>query len=606
IMSCGNDFVETLKKIGYPKCDELNGEDFDWMFDSLEDRSFLEWFCRSVSEQNVVTEKELQDFNSLVESGKTILEGKALYEVLKTLKPVDSKSSSREEEEEEQRKLNDELQTRKKLRKLRVDQHDKLQMLISANSQALQTLKNKEEEAHKYLKEGLQVLTAASNKVNIKLQSLIDVAEKLTSLFTASASEQGSGSGPMFFSQLSLEKYLSLEEQSTAAFNLYMKKHFNQDMSEWVENSQGSKVQLPDTIKQITCDEADELQEESQEIARLQTAYICAQHQLIQMQAKEEGMNSAIRCAESMLESLNSEVGHTKQESLDAKISSLNDDISTLKQDITKINNEELLPLLKEKAQLFTLPVVKRCQDSQIAQQDYYAARQDEIHRHLLRQKASFDFIELAYEMEVKQFKEFGSQLENLVDYLKRINNALEQRQQVIAEQTQPAKPSYTISSKDGFACRLYELLEGEKDQQMFKTYRRLEQMAQQLKQDCAKEEEQIAASSQEQSLLLSSLKSEVDTLHDSLYHGGCQIELSSWELCEQFRLLEADLIKLKQLLIELIADIKSKKDHLESNKLLQTERKLYVYFVKDQDYLKELVENLERQVAAKAKVQED
>ncbi|NXV97564.1 HAUS3 protein, partial [Calonectris borealis] len=607
IMSCGNDFVETLKKIGYPKADELNGEDFDWLFESSEDKSFLEWFCGNVNEQHVVSEKELQDFDSLLESGKPILEGNALDEVLKTLKPMDSKNSSQEEEEEEElKKLEDEFQTLQKLKKLQIHRHNKLQMMVSANSHMLQTLKSKEEEAHKDLKEGLEVFTAANNKLNNELQSLTDAAKKLASFFTASDSDQGSGPHPVFFSQLSLDKYLSQEEQSTAALTSYIKNHFYQGMSEWVENSHEDSFQLADISKQVTCDDTNEVCEESQEMARLQTAYICAQHQLIQMQAKEESMNSAIKCAESMLQSLkNKDIG--KQENLDAKISSLNDEVSTIKQEITQINNEELLPLLKENARLLSMPVVKGYLDRQIAQQDDYSSRQDEICRHLIRQKASFELIELAYEMELKKHKEICCQLENLVESLKQSSDELQQRLQVITEQTQQAKPRNTISSKDGFSCRLYQLLEGEnKKQQLFKTYESLEQMAQKLKQDCATVQDQLAVSSQEQSLLLSKLKSDVDSLHDALYHGGNQIQLSSRELTEQFHQLEVDLNKLNQLLMDLIADVKSKRNFLESNKLHQMERNLYVYFFKDEDHLKEMVEKLEQQSEAKASGLED
>ncbi|NXK10630.1 HAUS3 protein, partial [Herpetotheres cachinnans] len=608
IMSCGNDFVETLKKIGYPKADELNGEDFDWLFESLEDRLFLEWFCGNINEQHVVSEKELQDFDNLLESGKPILEGNALDEVLKTLNPMDSKNSSQEEEEEEEelKKLEDELQTLQNLKKLQLYRHNKLQMMVSANSHMLETLKSKEEEAHKDLKEGLEVFNAANNKLNNELRSLTDAAKQLASFFTASHSEQGSGLHPVFFSQLPLDKYLSREEQSTAALTSYIKKHFYQGMSEWGENSHDGSFQLADTSKQVTCDETNEVCEEGQEMARLQTAYICAQHQLIQMQSEEESMSSAIKCAESMLQSLNNkDVG--KQENLAAKISSLNDDISTIKQDITQISNEELLPLLKENAQLLTAPVVKGYLDHQIAQQGYYASRQDEICRHLVRQKASFELIELAYEMELKKHKEVCHQLENLVESLKQTSNELQQRLQVITERTQHAKPRTTISSKDGFSCRLYQLLEGEnKKQQLFKTYESLERMAQKLKQDCATVQDQLAASSQEQSLLLSKLKSDVDTLHNALYRGGNQIQLSSRELTEQFNQLEVDLNKLNQLLMDLIADVKSKRNFLESNKLHQMERDLYVYFFKDEDHLKELVEKLERQSEAKASGLED
>ncbi|NXJ76209.1 HAUS3 protein, partial [Trogon melanurus] len=599
IMSCGKDFVETLKKIGYPKADELNGGDFDWLFDSLEDKSFLEWFCANVNEQHVVSEKELQDFDNLLESGKPILEGNALDEVLKTM---DLKNSSQEEEEEEEdlKELENELQTLQNLKELQIYRRNKLEMMVSVNSHTLQTLKSKEEEAHKDWKEGLKVFSAANNKLNNELVSLLDAAKKFASFFTASDSDEASDLHPVFFSQLSLDSYLSQEEQSIAALTSYTKTHFQQGMSEWIENSNEGSFQLADISKEVTCDETDDVCEGSQEVARLQTAYICAQHQLIQMQAKEEGMNSAIKCAESMLQSLNNkDVG--KQEGLDAKASSLTDTISTVKQDIAQLNNEELLPLLKKNARLLSTPVVKGYLDHQIAQQDYYASRQDEICRHLIRQKASFDLIELAYEMELKKHKEICCQLENLVESMKRSSSELQQRLRVITEQTQNAKPRKIISSKDGFSCRLYELLEGEnKKPQLFKTYESLEEMAQKLKQDCATVQDKIAASSQEQCLHLSKLKSGVDTLHDALYHGGNQIQLSSRELTEQFHQLEADLNKLNQLLVDLIADLKSKRNFLKSNKLHQVERNLYAYFFNDEDHLKEMVEKLEQQSEAK------
>lgn len=57
---------------------------------------------------------------------------------------------------------------------------------------------------------------------------------------------------------------------------------------------------------------------------------------------------------------------------------------------------------------------------------------------------------------------------------------------------------------------------------------------------------------------------------------------------------------------MDLIADVKSKRNFLESNKLLQMERNLYVYFFKDEDRLKEMVEELEQQSEAKASCLED
>lgn len=57
---------------------------------------------------------------------------------------------------------------------------------------------------------------------------------------------------------------------------------------------------------------------------------------------------------------------------------------------------------------------------------------------------------------------------------------------------------------------------------------------------------------------------------------------------------------------MDLLADVKSKRNFLESNKLHQMERNLYVYFFRDQDHLKEMVEKLEQQAEAKASSLED
>ncbi|NXO93436.1 HAUS3 protein, partial [Certhia brachydactyla] len=608
VMNCGKDFVETLKKIGYPKADELNGDDFDWMFESSEDKSFLDWFCGNINEQHVVSEEELQDFDNLLQCGKPVLKGNALDEVLKTLEPTGSTNCSQGEdgeEEEEVKKLEDELQTLQKLKNLQIHRHNKLQLLVTTKSHVLQKFQSREEEARKDWKEGLEVFTAANNKLDNELQSLIAAVKKFASFFTASDSEQGTDAHPVFFSQLSLDKYLSVEEQSTAALTSHIKTCFYKGMSECAENSHKGSFQLEDLIKQVPFDEATEVCKDRQEIARLQAAYICGQNQLIQLQAEEEGMNSAIKCAESLLQSSDKDIG--QQENIDAKISSLSAEISAIKQDIAQTNNEELLPLLKKKAQLLTTPVVKEYLNHQIAQQDCYAAIQDRIGRHLIRQKTSFELIQLGCEMEMKKHQEMSCQLENLVESLKQSTDELQQRLQLIAERTEQAKPRNTISSEDGLSCRLYQLLEGgNKKQQLFKTYKSLEQMAQKLKQDCAAVQDQLAASAEEQSHLLSNLERDVDVLHGALYCGTNQVQLRSLELTEQFHQLEVDLDKLNHLLKDLVADLASKRSLLESSSLHQMERDLYVYFFKDEEHLKEMVEKLEQQSQAKASGLED
>ncbi|XP_015718382.1 HAUS augmin-like complex subunit 3 [Coturnix japonica] len=597
-MSCGKEFVGILKKIGYPKASELNGEDFDWLFESSEDKSFLEWFCGSVNEQHVVSEEELQDFNHLLESGRPILEGNALDEVLKTCKPSDSGHSSQVEEEELKR-LEDEFQSLQKMRNLTVHRYNKLQLMISENSSTLQTLKVKEEEAQKDVKEGLELFNSAMNKFNAELLSLVDRAKKLVSIFTAS--EQGSDLQPVLFSQLSLAKYLAEEEQCTAALDSYAKRHLYQDRAELAENVHKDNAERVDISKRGTAGACGK----SQEIASLQAAYICAQRQLIELQAEEQSLNSAIECAVNMLPSLQSK-GTGKEENIEAEISSLNDEVSTIKQQIAQINNEDLPSLLKERAQLFTAPVLMAALDHEIAQQHRFAAKRDEICSHLIRQKASFELIQLAYDIELKKHKDIRCQLEDLIESLQQSSNEMQQRLEALSKETKPEKPRNAISSKDEFACRLYQLLEGENKKQLFKTYTNLEQMAQKLNEDCVTAQDQLAASSQEQTLLLSKLDSDVNALRDSLYCGRNRPLLTSRELTEQFHQLEGDLSKLNQLIVDLTADLKSKRNFLASDKLRQMERNLYVYFFKDQNHLKEMVEKLEQQAEATASGLED
>ena len=57
----------------------------------------------------------------------------------------------------------------------------------------------------------------------------------------------------------------------------------------------------------------------------------------------------------------------------------------------------------------------------------------------------------------------------------------------------------------------------------------------------------------------------------------------------------------LLQMLTDLLSDLKVKNRSLESP-ILQTERNLYVYFYCNEDRLREVVEELEKQVSASSK----
>nr|XP_026250995.1 HAUS augmin-like complex subunit 3 isoform X2 [Urocitellus parryii] len=537
-MSSGNEFVETLKKIAYPKADILNGEDFDWLFENAEDESFLKWFCGNVNEHNVLSEKELEAFTILQKSGKPILEGSALDEVLKTCKTSDLKTPKLDDKELE--KLEDEVQTLQRLKNLKIQRRNKYQLMASVSSHKSLRLNAKKEESTKKLKQSQGILSSVNTKLSNELQALTDGVTKLMMFFRHS--NLGQGTNPMvFLSQFSLEKYLSQEEQSTAALTLYTKKQFFQGIHEVVESSNEENFQLLDIHTPSICDNQEILEERRLEMARLQLAYICAQHQLINLKANNSSMKSSIKWTEENLHNLT----------------------------------------------------------SKIAKQDYYTARQELVLNQLIKQKASFELVQLSYELELRKHWDTYRQLENLVQELSQSNMMLYQRLEMLTDPSvfQQINPRNTIDTKDYSTHRLYQLLEGEnKKRELFVTHGNLEEAAEKLKQDVSLVQDQLAITAQEHFLFLSKLNNNVDVLCDVLYQGGNQLLLSDQELTEQFHQVESQLNKLNHLLTDILADVKTKRKILATNKLHQMERELYVYFLKDGDYLKDVVENLENQ----------
>ncbi|KAM6150817.1 HAUS augmin-like complex subunit 3 [Erethizon dorsatum] len=598
-MSCGIEFVETLKKIGYPKADILNGEDFDWLFETAEDETFLKWFCGNVSEQNVLSEKELEAFSILQKSGKPILEGSALDEVLKTCKTSDLKTPKLDDKELE--KLENEVQMLQKLKNLKIKRRNKCQLMTSVSSHKSLRLNAECEETTKKLKQSQGILNGVNTKLSNELQALTDRVTKLMMFFRYSDLSQEAN--PMvFLSQFSLEKYLSQEEQSTAALTLYTKKKFFQGIHEVVESSNEENFQLLDIQAPSMCDNQEIFEERQLEMARLQLAYICAQHQLIHLKASNLSMKSSIKWAEENLHSLTSKA--VGKENLDARISSLNSEILKLEEQITYIKDRSLPAVVKENAQLLNMPVVKGDFDLQIAKQDYYTARQELVLNQLIKQKASFELVQLSYEIELRKHWDTYHQFENLVQELSQNNMMLSQRLEMLKDPSvsQQINLRDTIDTKDYSTQRLHQLLEGEnKRKELFITHGNLEEEAEKLKQDVSLVQDQLTVSAQEHFLFLSKLNNDVDMLCDALYQGGNQLLLSDQDITEQFRQVESQLNKLNLLLTDTLADVKTKRKILATNKLHQMERELYVYFFKNGDYLKDIVENLENQSKIKA-----
>ncbi|XP_053528342.1 HAUS augmin-like complex subunit 3 isoform X2 [Artibeus jamaicensis] len=302
-MSCGEDFVETLRRIGYPRAESLHGADFDWLFEAGGAEPFLRWFCGSVSERNVLSEEEVQAFGRLRGAGRPVLEGAALEEALRTCAAPLAREPAPGGTEVEA--LERELRALRDLRSLRVRRRDQRRLLAAATRQRALRLSAAEELAAEPLRRGRAALRAASGEVKGTLCAAADVVDQLMRFFGAPPNAAAAGaSPPVFLYRCPSEQYLSQEERSTAALACYTRTQFFQGVHAVVESSSEEHFQLVDLQAPALCGSPEDAQGRRLEMARLQLAFICAQHQAVHLRAGNLSLKARIEWAEETLRSL--------------------------------------------------------------------------------------------------------------------------------------------------------------------------------------------------------------------------------------------------------------------------------------------------------------
>ncbi|XP_025023170.1 HAUS augmin-like complex subunit 3 [Python bivittatus] len=207
----GTEFVEVLKTV-YPKATTLHEKDFDWLFDCPQTEQFLEWFCNTVGEENVLNPTELETYEKLIISGKPILEGEALEEVLRTCSQSSQLNSELQENEALPLELlEQEMQMLKNQCACRIMRCNKLQIRVASLKQKLCHLTDKKERSNRELKKVHLKLELENFQSNDILSEAGQITEKLAHWHK----EPG-------YEQLTLSRdlghYLETEENFTKAF----------------------------------------------------------------------------------------------------------------------------------------------------------------------------------------------------------------------------------------------------------------------------------------------------------------------------------------------------------------------------------------------------
>lgn len=211
------DFMATLRQI-YPHADTLCEKDFEWLFDCPETKQFLECFCSTVGEENVLSPAEVEAYEALLAAGKPILEGKALEKAPHLCCHVLQLPSTIADEEPSQEALQQELQELEHYRDCQLWRYRKLMAWT-----------NKLQQEQKYLEEKEKVVQQESWMAHMDLKAKIFKTRAVLSQVSKAAEQvsechrnMGMGQLPMLLCQTDLAPYLEQEQQATDAFEWFI------------------------------------------------------------------------------------------------------------------------------------------------------------------------------------------------------------------------------------------------------------------------------------------------------------------------------------------------------------------------------------------------
>ncbi|NXO61300.1 HAUS3 protein, partial [Phainopepla nitens] len=609
------DFMATLRLI-YPPADTLSEKDFAWLFDCPETKQFLEWFCSMVGEENMLSPAEVEACEALLAAGKPILEGDALEEALQVCCQVPQLPSSIGDEGPSQEALQQELLELKHYRDCQLWRYRKL----LAWSNKLQQEQKYSEEEEKVVKQDLRMAHMDLKAKIFKTRAVLSQVSKAARQVSECHWDMRMGQLPTFLCQMDLAPYLEQEQQATDAFESFSQQVLPESVQapderdgsqEATERWDTKKTSMP---KSHGTDE-DQLRENQdsfwKELGRIETAYICARREVIVTEAQVEGTCAALEWAQRTLEAL-----EDNQQAVEAELQSqaavLQRQLPALHFSITQTLAHQLLPLLKAEARRFLRPILHKHGSLELARLQNTARRQEEADAWLLRQHSCLDLLELQLKRERKELEQKAAWLEKIESVTRESHTRLQEKQNYFrdARPSQKGHPPKWIDPKDLTAIRLWDMLMGkDQEKQPFRSYEAMAAKCSQLVQDKRALEAQLEAPMSQ----VSALESSIEVLYHQLYNSSSQLQLSSsernhssspgpcWEiskLMQQLIIMQDDLY---EKLTGLLSDLEIKRRSPE-NPLLQAERNLYVYFYCNEDRLREVVEELEKQASASSK----
>ncbi|NXD26446.1 HAUS3 protein, partial [Spelaeornis formosus] len=593
-------FMATLRLI-YPHADTLCEKDFEWLFECPEAKQFLQSFCSMVGEENVLSPSEVEAYEALLAAGKPILEGNALEDALRMCCQVRQLPSSIADEKPSQEALQQELQELKFHRDRQLWRYRKL--LVWMNK--LQQEQKYWEEEEKAVKQELRMAHMDLKAKIFKTRAVLSQVSKAAKQMSEGHAKMGMGQLPTLLFQTDLSPYLEQEQQATNALESFINQVLPESVQvpderdgsqEATDRRDTKETSMPESL---WTDEYDLLEDQDsfwKELGRIDTAHICAQREVIVTAAKVEGTCAAVEWAQRTLKAL--EDNQVIEAELQSQAAVLQTQLCALRFDITQILTHQLPPLLKIEARHLCLPILHKRFSLEVARLQDITSRQEEAAACLLSQHSRLDLLQLQLKRERKALEQMAAWLVKTETIIRESQTRLWQNFFRDASPSQKGHSHKWIDPKDLTAIRLRDMLMGkEQEKQAFHSYEAMAAKYSQLVQDKKAVEAQLEAPLPH----VSALESSMEVLYHQLYNSSNQLQLSSPELYELMQQLTISQDDLYQKLIDLLSDLEMKRRSLK-NPILQAERNLYVHFYCNEDWLRKVVEDLEKQASASSK----
>lgn len=456
-----------------------------------------------------------------------------------------------------------------------------------------------------YLRKSLQQCQTETNeKVQQSLHELHKSIDRVTKLYRRN-SVLPKGEEVFFFYQQPPDQFFSKEETFTNALTEYTRKQFFEGIADFAGARDQSRYEILDVSKPeslLIKGENEEIRlQDHQELQRLQLLYIKASEKRLNVEMSYESMKRAAEIAEKQLHQLQSNtVVDISDDYLKNKALKLSEETVRSKKKLVQTYEHELFPLLNELQQLQSTNVLKGNYDLKIARQDYFLSKQNEVINQLLLQFSRNYLLTTLYEIELKEHRNSyhliassKSILENEIEFIqKRIKNLSDPILAVANENKE------TITSKDHFVNKLYDSIDAEDREELYKTYDAMLNEATKLfsSQDSVKTK--YAQMQEEQTKILDSLET---CLKDTSKLLSGKKSFSNEHLSEIIQNLEENLSMAEMQVNDTIKDIVGKRKILSSDSFKVLERTLFPAFFNDPTRLKRILQEMQSRVNAYA-----